>query len=56
MVASSVIVNVRRATVLGMHAIKDKPIVVNVQIVVRLNMVTTLTYGHWLMDGRTSFG
>jgi len=45
------IINLHRAAVLGMHAIKDKP-VVNGQIVVRPIMVVALTYDHRLMDGR----
>jgi len=46
------IINVPQAAVLGMHAIKDKPVVVNGQIVVRPIMVVALTYDHRLMDGR----
>lgn len=39
-------------TTLGMHAIKDKPVVVNGQIVIRPIMVVALTYDHRLLDGR----
>ena len=35
-----------------MHAIKDKPVVVNGQIVVRPVIVIALTYDHRLLDGR----
>lgn len=35
-----------------MHAIKDKPVVVNGQIVIRPIMVVALTYDHRLLDGR----
>lgn len=35
-----------------MHAIKDKPVVVDGQIVVRPIMVVALTYDHRLLDGR----
>jgi hypothetical protein len=35
-----------------MHAIKDRPVVVNGQIVIRPIMVVALTYDHRLMDGR----
>ena len=35
-----------------MHAIKEKPVVVNGQIVVRPIMVVALTYDHRLLDGR----
>ena len=54
MVASSVapIINLLQAVVLGMHAIKDKHVVVNGQNVVRPIMVVALTYDHRLMDCR----
>jgi pyruvate/2-oxoglutarate dehydrogenase complex dihydrolipoamide acyltransferase (E2) component len=35
-----------------MHAIKDKPVVVDGQIVIRPIMVVALTYDHRLLDGR----
>ena len=38
--------------VLGMHAIKDKPVVVDGQIVIRPIMIVALTYDHRLLDGR----
>lgn len=46
------IINLPQAAVLGMHAIKDKPVVVNGQIVIRPIMVIALTYDHRLLDGR----
>ena len=46
------IINLPQAAVLGMYAIKYKPVVVNGQIVVRPLMVVALTYDHRLMDGR----
>lgn len=36
----------------GMHAIKEKPVVVDGQIVIRPIMVVALTYDHRLLDGR----
>ena len=36
----------------GMHTIKDRPVVVNGQIVIRPIMVVALTYDHRLLDGR----
>ena len=36
----------------GMHAIKDRPVVVDGQIVIRPIMVVALTYDHRLRDGR----
>lgn len=38
--------------VIGMHAIKDKPVVVDGQIVIRPIMIVALTYDHRLLDGR----
>ncbi|WVW83335.1 hypothetical protein I302_105354 [Kwoniella bestiolae CBS 10118] len=46
------IINLPQAAVLGMHAIKEKPVVVNGQIVIRPIMVVALTYDHRLLDGR----
>jgi 2-oxoglutarate dehydrogenase E2 component (dihydrolipoamide succinyltransferase) len=46
------IINLPQSAVLGMHAIQDKPVVVNGQIVIRPIMVVALTYDHRLLDGR----
>ncbi|KIK00987.1 hypothetical protein K443DRAFT_678774 [Laccaria amethystina LaAM-08-1] len=46
------IINLPQCAVLGMHAIKDKPVVVDGQIVIRPIMVVALTYDHRLLDGR----
>ncbi|KAG1767957.1 hypothetical protein EDD22DRAFT_772698 [Suillus occidentalis] len=46
------IINLPQSAVLGMHAIKDKPVAVNGQIVIRPIMVVALTYDHRLLDGR----
>ena len=37
---------------LGMHTIKERPVVVDGQIVIRPIMVVALTYDHRLLDGR----
>lgn len=37
---------------LGMHAIKEKPVVVDGKVEVRPIMVVALTYDHRLLDGR----
>ena len=53
------IINLPQAAVLGMHEIKDKPVVVNGRIVIRPIMVVALTYDHRVMEGRkaaTFFG
>lgn len=36
----------------GMHTIKEKPVVVDGEIVIRPIMVVALTYDHRLLDGR----
>ncbi|OCH86322.1 dihydrolipoamide succinyltransferase [Obba rivulosa] len=46
------IINLPQSAVLGMHAIKERPVVVNGQIVIRPIMVVALTYDHRLLDGR----
>ncbi|KAL5480813.1 KGD2 [Sanghuangporus weigelae] len=46
------IINLPQAAVLGMHTIKERPVVVNGEIVVRPIMVVALTYDHRLLDGR----
>ncbi|KAM5533777.1 hypothetical protein V8D89_012552 [Ganoderma adspersum] len=46
------IINLPQSAVLGMHAIKDRPVVVDGQIVIRPIMVVALTYDHRLLDGR----
>jgi 2-oxoglutarate dehydrogenase E2 component (dihydrolipoamide succinyltransferase) len=35
-----------------MHSIKDRPVVVDGQIVIRPIMIVALTYDHRLLDGR----
>jgi pyruvate/2-oxoglutarate dehydrogenase complex dihydrolipoamide acyltransferase (E2) component len=42
--------NVRSGS--GMHAIKDRPVVVDGKIEIRPIMVVALTYDHRLLDGR----
>ncbi|KDE02983.1 hypothetical protein MVLG_06483 [Microbotryum lychnidis-dioicae p1A1 Lamole] len=46
------IINLPQAAVLGMHAIKDRAVVVDSQIVIRPIMIVALTYDHRLLDGR----
>ena len=45
-------INLPQAAVLGMHTIKEKPVVVKGEIVIRPIMVVALTYDHRLLDGR----
>ncbi|KAK2757836.1 2-oxoglutarate dehydrogenase complex E2 component [Arachnomyces sp. PD_36] len=46
------IINLPQSAVLGLHAIKDKPVVVNGKVEIRPMMYLALTYDHRLLDGR----
>ncbi len=48
---STPILNPPQSGILGMHAIKDRPVVENGQIVIRPMMYLALTYDHRLIDG-----
>ncbi|GAB4363301.1 MAG: 2-oxoglutarate dehydrogenase complex dihydrolipoyllysine-residue succinyltransferase [Methylohalobius crimeensis] len=49
---STPLLNPPQSAILGMHAIKPRPVVVDGQIVVRPMMYLALTYDHRLIDGR----
>ena len=49
---STPIVNSPQSGILGLHAIKDRPMVVDKQVVVRPIMYLALTYDHRVVDGR----
>jgi 2-oxoglutarate dehydrogenase E2 component (dihydrolipoamide succinyltransferase) len=49
---STPILNPPQCAILGMHAIKERPIVENGQIVIRPIMYVALSYDHRLIDGR----
>jgi 2-oxoglutarate dehydrogenase E2 component (dihydrolipoamide succinyltransferase) len=46
------IINLPQTAVLGLHAITDKPVVINGKIEIRPMMYLALTYDHRLLDGR----
>lgn len=46
------IVNPPQSAILGMHSVRETPMVVNGQIVIRPVMYLALTYDHRLIDGR----
>jgi 2-oxoglutarate dehydrogenase E2 component (dihydrolipoamide succinyltransferase) len=46
------IINLPQTAVLGLHAIKDKPVAINGKIEIRPMMYLALTYDHRLLDGR----
>ncbi|HUE71465.1 MAG TPA: 2-oxoglutarate dehydrogenase complex dihydrolipoyllysine-residue succinyltransferase [Pirellulaceae bacterium] len=49
---STPIVNPPQSAVLGMHAIQERPVAHNGQVVIRPMMYVALTYDHRLLDGR----
>jgi 2-oxoglutarate dehydrogenase E2 component (dihydrolipoamide succinyltransferase) len=49
---STPIVNPPQSGILGMHAIQERPIAVNGQVVIRPMMYLALTYDHRIIDGR----
>ena len=51
---STPILNEPQSAILGMHAIKERPVVVDGQIVVRPMMYLALSYDHRVIDGSSS--
>ena len=49
---STPILNFPQSGILGLHAIQDRPVVRNGQVVVRPMMYVALTYDHRIVDGR----
>jgi 2-oxoglutarate dehydrogenase E2 component (dihydrolipoamide succinyltransferase) len=49
---STPIVNMPQSAILGMHATKERPVVVNGQIEIRPMMYVALSYDHRIIDGR----
>jgi 2-oxoglutarate dehydrogenase E2 component (dihydrolipoamide succinyltransferase) len=49
---STPILNPPQSGILGMHAIQDRPVARNGQVVIRPIMYVALTYDHRLVDGR----
>jgi 2-oxoglutarate dehydrogenase E2 component (dihydrolipoamide succinyltransferase) len=46
------IINRPQSAILGLHAVKDRAVVVDGQVVVRPMMYVALTYDHRIIDGR----
>ncbi|KAI7092434.1 hypothetical protein KC352_g40322 [Hortaea werneckii] len=46
------IINLPQTAVLGLHAIKEKPVAINGQVEIRPMMYLALTYDHRILDGR----
>lgn len=53
---STPIINPPQSAILGMHAIKDRPVAVDGQVVIRPMMYLALSYDHRLIDGKDSVG
>jgi 2-oxoglutarate dehydrogenase E2 component (dihydrolipoamide succinyltransferase) len=53
---STPIVNPPQSGILGMHAIEDRPVARNGQVVIRPMMYVALTYDHRVVDGREAVG
>lgn len=53
---STPIINPPQSAILGMHAIKDRPVAVDGQVVIRPMMYLALSYDHRIIDGRESVG
>ncbi|MCE7923722.1 MAG: 2-oxoglutarate dehydrogenase complex dihydrolipoyllysine-residue succinyltransferase [Haliscomenobacteraceae bacterium CHB4] len=51
---STPIINEPQSAILGMHAIKERPVVVNGEIKIRPMMYLALSYDHRIIDGSTS--
>jgi 2-oxoglutarate dehydrogenase E2 component (dihydrolipoamide succinyltransferase) len=49
---STPLINPPQSGVLGMHAIQDRPVALNGQVVIRPIMYVALTYDHRIVDGR----
>ena len=49
---STPILNAPQCGILGMHAIQDRPVAVNGQVVIRPMMYVALSYDHRIVDGR----
>ncbi len=49
---STPIINPPQSGILGMHAIQERPIALNGQVVIRPMMYLALTYDHRIVDGR----
>ncbi|WP_133406595.1 2-oxoglutarate dehydrogenase complex dihydrolipoyllysine-residue succinyltransferase [Parashewanella tropica] len=53
---STPILNMPQSAILGMHAIKDRPMAVNGQVEILPMMYLALSYDHRIIDGRESVG
>jgi 2-oxoglutarate dehydrogenase E2 component (dihydrolipoamide succinyltransferase) len=53
---STPIVNPPQSGILGLHAIQDRPVAIDGQVVIRPMMYVAVTYDHRIVDGREAVG
>ena len=53
---STPIINPPQSGILGMHTIKDRPMAVNGEVVIRPMMYIALSYDHRIVDGSEAVG
>ena len=53
---STPIINPPQSGILGMHAIQERPVARDGQVVIRPMMYVALTYDHRIVDGREAVG
>jgi 2-oxoglutarate dehydrogenase E2 component (dihydrolipoamide succinyltransferase) len=53
---STPIINPPQSAILGLHAIKDRPVAVDGKIEIRPMMYIALSYDHRIIDGKDSVG
>ena len=51
---STPILNPPQTAILGMHTIKDRPVAMDGEVVIRPMMYLALSYDHRLIDGKTA--
>jgi 2-oxoglutarate dehydrogenase E2 component (dihydrolipoamide succinyltransferase) len=53
---STPIINPPQSAILGLHAIKDRPVAINGKVEIRPMMYVALSYDHRIIDGKDSVG
>jgi len=51
---STPIINQPQSAILGMHAIQDRPVAIDGEVVIRPMMYVTMSYDHRIIDGKES--
>ena len=53
---STPILNAPQTAILGMHAIQERPVAINGEVLIRPMMYVALSYDHRIIDGKESVG